>query len=987
MKIRIDEAGRTFECVLHFSGNQGNTLYAASFAGTGSAVWGVASNILMGRRVSISGDDGMTIKILTTIPNGYRRFDTKVGDIFHCLILHKSAVFNEEKITNPVIVAPDGDIRKAVGKYLTAKYPLPVEWGDKYYDILNTERITIIRNPLMSTWPDIKMVKISSVRSVTGSLINDDTIKEGIELAIKRGFFVFSGSGAVFNPSWSMKDFLRANTKTLAEQVKKVKPRHDPETDKLHPAIGQMERIPFPAQGHVIQALEKALKDQDMVIACGDMGTGKSILSIGLSNVLYSQKKEGMSVLLSAPGITIPKWEKLEIAETLPDAKTYVIRSTEDAAKYLRMVRSGYKPEGLEFVLVGIDRAKLGPDPWFSGIWKRVARTREYAWHCPDCGEVVLNKYTKAAEGEEPFLVWQDVAYGTPPELKNLGPNGLPKRFVPRWKLPIKTRKCTSCGAPLWRPALKSRGETINKPRWFVSFILKRLRKHFDLLIMDEVHQTKAADSGRGDAFAQMVKSTRKVLCLTGTLVNGLSTSIKEIIWRTDPQSLIRDGFDFKSGSVAWAKRYGVLERVTRESDDHDDGVITRRKKNQIQPKELPGIAPEMVVNHMLHRAAFLELGSLGLPLVELKEIPLLVRMDTEHRDAYSIFHQTLKETCTALSKARVKGAFARFISSTINYADQPHLGAEVAFKSKSGEELASPVHAPSFPEDHYHAKERELVRIVRENLAENRGCMIYCNYTDSFKMHHRIGDVLKAHGIESHVLESHVSPEKRVEWLAVKEEEGAKVLICNMRLVEVGLDLLPWPTIIFYQLNYDINTVRQSSRRAWRIGQVRECRVYYMVYEGTQQAAQFESCMIKRAHAMLAEGRLDRSELAAFGRDSRSTLASDLADCLAGEEAVRKWEELAKKDLDETLEMVEESKFQEVLAKTKKKLARETLELCGLPADEIEDTIEDTTEEEIKPSILELAAFLPKRKKKRIPKKSEGYEQLSLLSFFDDAI
>ncbi|OPX89427.1 MAG: hypothetical protein A4E53_01504 [Pelotomaculum sp. PtaB.Bin104] len=983
MKIQIDDAGRTFECVLHFAGHLGGTLYAASFAGTGTAVWAIAAGIIQGRRTLIIGDDGKIMNVLSPTMGMYKKFESKVGDIYHCLVLHKAAVFNEEKVTNPIIVAQDGDIRKAVGRYLTAKYPLPVEWEDKYRDILNIENVTVIRNPIMTTWADVKIGRISSVKRVSSEEVNDETIKEGVDKAIKSSFLKFTGEGGLFHPSWTMKQYLKANAKILAEQVKKMKPRHDPETDKLHPAIGQMERIPFPAQGHVIQALAKTLEEQNMAIACGDMGTGKSTLSVGLCNVLYKEKKTGMSVLLSAPGITIPKWEKREIAETLPDAKTYVIRSTEDAARYLRMVREGYEPEGLEFVLVGIDRAKLGPDPWCSAVWKRIRGTREYAWHCPDCGEVLLDMRVKAARGEEPYLTWAGLASGKPPKKhKNLNSNGVPKGHPLKWKLPAKTKKCTSCNTPLWRPALKSRGETVNKPRWFVSFILKRLRKHFDLFICDEVHQTKAADSGRGDAFAQMIKSAKKVLCLTGTLVNGLSTSIKEILWRTDPQSLIRDGFTFKSGAIAWAKRYGVLERVTRsKDDDYDVGVVTRRKKNQIQPKELPGIAPQMVANHMLHRAAFLELGSLGLPLVELKEIPVLIKMDTEHEDAYKEFHRELKDACTYAHRVeKVKGAFARFISSTISYADQPYLGAEVVIKK--GEEVIEAVHAPSFPEDYYHAKERELVRIVRENLAEGRGCVIYANYTDSFKVHHRLRDVLAAHGIECHVLESSVSPEKRVEWLALKEEEGAKIIICNMRLVEVGLDLLPWPTIIFYQLNYDINTVRQASRRAWRIGQTRECRTYYMVYEGTQQAAQFEQCMVKRAHAMLAEGRLDRSELAAFGRDANGALAVDLADCLAGEEVARKWEELAKRDMDEDLEMVEESRFLEVLAKAKKRLAKETLELCGLPADEIEEAVSEE-EETKRPTILELAAFLPKRRRARKPKVPEEYKQMTFEKLF----
>lgn len=503
-----------------------------------------------------------------------------------------------------------------------------------------------------------------------------------------------------------------------------------------------------------------------------------------------------------------------------------------------------------------------------------------------------------------------------------------------------------------------------------MSFILKKLRKHFDLFIMDEVHQTKAADSGRGDAFAQMLKSSKKTLCLTGTLVNGMSTSIKELVWRTNPKSLIREGFHHKSGMVAWAKKYGVLEKVVRTSEE-DEGIVTRRKKTQDMPKERPGIAPELVVNHLLHRAAFLELGDLELPLVELKEIPMLIKMDDEQMEEYKTFHQDLHKACVSAYASGCPGAFAKFIPATINYADRPDLGAEVAVKC--GGKVTDVVYAPAFAGDYYHAKERELVHLIKENLAEDRGVVVYCNYTDSYAVHHRLKEVLEAHGIEAHVLESHVSPEKRVEWLAMREEEGAKIIICNIRLVEVGLDLLPWPTIIFYQLNYDINTVRQASRRAWRIGQTRECRIYYMLYEGTQQAAQFEHCMVKRAHALLAEGRLDRSELAKFGRDVGSSLAADIAGCLAGEETARKWEELAKKDLDEGVEMVEESRFLEVLSKAQKELARRTLQLCGLPVEEIE---EEKTE---RPTIFDLAAFLPKRRRKRRPKAPDGYVQLVL--------
>jgi len=211
-------------------------------------------------------------------------------------------------------------------------------------------------------------------------------------------------------------------------------------------------------------------------------------------------------------------------------------------------------------------------------------------------------------------------------------------------------------------------------------------------------------------------------------------------------------------------------------------------------------------------------------------------------------------------------------------------------------------------------------------------------------------------------------SPDKRFEWLQKAEDRNVKVIITNLRLVEVGLDLITWPTLIFYQMSYDINSVRQASRRSWRIGQTRECRVYYMIADGTQQVSQFQACMLKRAHAMMAEGRLDRSELAKYGRDTTSALAADLAECLADEDLGIKWAELAAKDLD--IETVSEDEFQEVLRKTQKRLTNETLRLCGLA-----DEIEEEPEEMPKPSAW-IDIYVPRRRKR---KKKQLAGQLSL--------
>jgi len=974
--IKSDEVGRTFECVLHFVIYSGSTLYASSFAGSSSAAWGIAANIINGSPVMIYNEDHY-VQRLYPERGSYKKIESRVGDVYHCLVIHKSAVFSENS-TRPLVLAVDGDVRKSIGRYVTSRFTVPPEWESEYLDLFETSEMSVLSNPLIETWRNIKAVRLDWVTGVTPYEVTDATVRVGIDAALKSGRLKvpFSKARGVFDPSMSMRDYLKANTGTLKDQLKAIRPRHDPATGKLNPAIGQMDRIPFPAQSHVIQGLVKSLAVRNSVEAVGDMGSGKSIIALGVANCL-SQGKKSMSVLLSAPGIMIPKWEKREIAETLSGAKVRVLRSTEDAAQYVRLVREGYEPDGLEFVLVGIDRAKLGPEPWFAGVWKRIKGNRTaYCWHCPDCGQPLLDISGKYDSGEEPYLQWSDVAHGDPPEKSGRLPNGLPEGFIPKWKLPSKHKRC-SCGASLWRPALKSRGETPNKPRWFVSLLLKRLKRHFDLFVMDEVHQTRAADSGRGDAFAQMIKASKKVLSLTGTLVNGMSTSVKELIWRTDPSSMLREGFDHKTSPIAWAKKYGVLEKITKNKGDADTGIVTRRKRNQSIVHERPGIAPQLVINHLLHRAAFLELGDLELPLVELKEIPVFVNMDQDHADEYKKFHETLHTHCMNARASGQIGAFSRFIPATINYADRPDMGAYVEIgRNKDGRPMYK-TSAPSFPEDSYHAKEREMVKIIRENLAQDRGCIVYCNYTDAYGVHHRVRDVLAAHEIDAQVLESYVSPEKRIEWLAQQEEKGSKVLVCNMRLVETGLDLISWPTIMFYQMNYNIDTVRQASRRAWRIGQTRECRVYYLVYESSQQAAQFEYCMVKRAHALLAEGRLDRSELAAFGRESTS-LAMDLADCLAGEEAARRWKDLARRDMDESLEVVEESRFMDVLNKRTRELTRRTLELCGLPTDHLDEEVEEIVS---RPNVLDLAAFLPKRRK-RVRKVATG--QVSIFDLLD---
>jgi superfamily II DNA or RNA helicase len=948
-KIRSEAEDRTYECDLQFAvyddySYMGTPLYAASFIGRPSPVQAISAGLLMGIKRNftlIIPENNRNVTCDNT-----RIVTDRIGDVSHAILMPKES--------RQIIVAPDGNLDRALTAWVCSKFAVPSEFD--YKEVIDLQELNTVINPECPQWKNLKAWYINGVKGSYINTINETTLIDGIEEALKEGRLTIPPSSVdgVFDPEMTLQEYLKANARIFAEKLNHVKPLHGLEEENLNPAI-VMERIPFPIQAHTIQSLVKALSRQDTTILCGDMGTGKSIVALGVSNVLYHERsKKPTRILLSAPGITLPKWDEREIRETLPDANVTIIRSTDDAARYLRQARENDLPDGLNFVLIGIDRAKLGPDPWCAALWKRIreieddkAFLKEYAWHCPNCGQWIPDPRLK--EEEEMPAGW--TLFVSEPFTKGMfNLNGVAQRKI-RWNLPAKLKNCPRCQSPLWRPALKSRGETRNRPRWYAADILKRLGKHFHLYIADEVHQAKAQDSGRGFAFAQMVKASKKTLALTGTLLNGMSTSIKEILWRTDPASLLKQGFDHKTGMIEWASRYGVLERVIRFTEG-DEGIVTRRKRVAQQPKEKPGIAPELVATHLLHKAAFIELQDLGLPVVDLKEIPLFVELDQEHKDEYDMFHSNLFNACKAAYAKGKKGAFARFIPATINAVDRADSSQAVMIDDNE-------IRFDGFDPSYYNAKERELVKTVKENLAEDRGCIIYTYYTDRYKINSRLQKVLKEHGIESEVL-ANTSPDKRFEWLQNAEERGVKVIICNLRLVEVGLDLIAWPTLIFYQGSYDINSVRQASRRSWRIGQTRECRVYYMIADGTQQVSQFQSCMLKRAHAMMAEGRLDRSELAKYGRDTTSALAADLAECLADEDLGTKWTELAAKDMD--IETIPEDQFHDVLRKSQKSLASETLWLCG-----IEDVEDDEEEIEIsKPSSWVDIYVIPRRRRSK---------------------
>jgi Helicase conserved C-terminal domain len=142
--------------------------------------------------------------------------------------------------------------------------------------------------------------------------------------------------------------------------------------------------------------------------------------------------------------------------------------------------------------------------------------------------------------------------------------------------------------------------------------------------------------------------------------------------------------------------------------------------------------------------------------------------------------------------------------------------------------------------QNHVYAKERRLVEEVKSELARGRRCQIYAVYTQKRDVTRRLEQILASEGIRVAVLTTEVPPEAREAWYERQLRTGVQAVICHPKLVQTGLDLIEFPTILFYETGYSIYVLRQASRRSWRIGQRLPVKVKFLHYAGTMQ----ETCL-----------------------------------------------------------------------------------------------------------------------------------------------
>ena len=175
--------------------------------------------------------------------------------------------------------------------------------------------------------------------------------------------------------------------------------------------------------------------------------------------------------------------------------------------------------------------------------------------------------------------------------------------------------------------------------------------------------------------------------------------------------------------------------------------------------------------------------------------------------------------------------------------------------------------------------KEQELLDIIERELSQKRKVLVYIQNSNTTDISPRLTELIENKGYKVKVLragDSEGRDEKIKKWVS----DGLDVLICNPKLVEVGLDLLFAVTVMFYQCGYSTYTLRQASRRSWRIPQTQPVKVYFLTYADTMQTRAMKLIADKLTCSLALEGELTDKGLAALSETSDS-ITKELAKML----------------------------------------------------------------------------------------------------------
>ena len=856
---------------------QNGTVVMASFCDIAVSVKGCINNF------NANAKDFTQDKTITLYNYNDEQFELQLNNIYKEHWSYKISkqgkythgiVYNENELDKCFIDWNNEGYAKSVSKYMINKLHIPMteEVIKNLYQSVDC-KLNELGVTELSVWTknkeykNVKCYYINNAVTILALLKRND-IDTGL----------IKGESGIWDKVQTVNDYLIEFYKEIKEILdENIRIRFRPETDLPDMDMFKCNRIPFKGQVPLVEGTLRTLKEEKVCMILAEMGVGKTQLSTLATDLIFKQlAKNTLRVnsklfthkkpltLVVVPNIAIKKWKR-EIEEILGknNIDVIMIEKTVDFIRwYNKSIDSINKPT---FIITSMETLKLSykrrpavsykdkrilveivESDGYNHHLKKTYKTIKNCAICPDCGRAIKNINPKKDDYETRILTKKD--------FKNVKKSN---------------RFCIECGCNLW---------TVDKVKTSkVSLInyLSKKRIKFDMVCCDEFHMGKTQGSVINYALGEVLQLGKYKLLLSGTFTNGKVSAIFPILWKIAGKKLMKDGYSFRDIDK-FIHDYGSLEAKQVIKDDQLMST-SRTVVRDSDFKEIPGISPILYTKYLSNICITAKLVDLGIKdLPKYTEIPIYVELEDELIHNVNNILNDIK---------RANSFMTPMYESTIvhHYLNCPFGWNNFKVEGKENEEYI--INMKNMEEDVLLNKEEKLIEIAKDNLTRNRKCFVFTNFTGGHSKYKTKGEVindrlcriLKENGINAKCLKRNIKPADREKY--IKDNSNIDVWISNPILVSVSLDLLNFPSLIFYNMDYNPLKINQSAHRSYRANQEQDCETYYFYTDGIEEKI-FKSVMLKIIEAKAIQGEYDIDDFNSIKRTT-SSLGKELFDCI----------------------------------------------------------------------------------------------------------
>jgi hypothetical protein len=195
--------------------------------------------------------------------------------------------------------------------------------------------------------------------------------------------------------------------------------------------------------------------------------------------------------------------------------------------------------------------------------------------------------------------------------------------------------------------------------------------------------------------------------------------------------------------------------------------------------------------------ASFITLEDMAEGLPSYTEIPMGIDMDQETAAGYAAVEGFFRERCSRFQTGsrKIMGSVVKLLTQ---YSDAPHCQRRILDPDTLEVQFESTVLEKSIRN-----KEQKLLELIQDKINDGEKVLVYYNNVNTTDLGEHLTAFLCSEDIKAFELKASVKAEKRMEHINKEVAKGAQVMITNPSLVETGLDVLDFTTIVFFQIGY----------------------------------------------------------------------------------------------------------------------------------------------------------------------------------------